>query len=130
MAREHHISIHWKNGRGWMDKAHTTTSAAADLSIAVIPRPNNARQFLVAMHEFGHILGPLPRSERLSHHWTPGEWELIEEAAAWGWAMEHIPDDLDRAITELDFEKTVNHCFGTHAWSVAHTARHGSAGAS
>lgn len=124
LGRRHHINIRWLVGRDWHEKAEAIVSAAAGLRLVRIPRPNNARQFLVALHEFGHILGPLPDDARLLADWSTGEWKLASEGAAWGWAMEHIPVDLDLAMTEDDLKRTVGAGLSTHAWTVAHEARH------
>lgn len=124
LARDNRIHVHWRNGPGWLNEAMAHTSASAGRRTVVIPRPYNARQYLVALHEFGHLLGPLPEAQRLAHPWTSAEWKLISEGAAWGWAMEHIPDRLDVAITAHDLACTAGTGFWTHAWDVAHVARH------
>jgi hypothetical protein len=122
LARRHGIAIRYLRGRNWMEDAESSESA----QLVHIPHPNNARQYLVALHELGHLIGPVGVSTRDEHpDWSSDTFHLITEAAAWGWAVEHIHGDLDRSIAHLDFAKTVGYGFLTHCWAVAEHAQHG-----
>jgi hypothetical protein len=115
LGRKHKVKIHWIKGRDWQYKAAASETAR----MVDIPRPYNVRQFLVALHEFGHIVGPMPNSRRLDYDMTPGEFKLMMEAAAWAWAMEHVPDTIyHKHVTLRAVAATAGTGLCSHAWSV------------
>lgn len=116
IARKHGIRVHWVKGRNWIHEAEAY-EAARQISI---PRPHNQRQYLVALHEMGHILGPMPNSSRGDWPGSPGTFLMAMEGAAWGWAVEHMDHDLALLVSSPeDFTASVGRCLASHAWNVA-----------
>lgn len=116
LARQSGIRVHWVKGRDWLHKCEAYEAAR----MVSIPRPNNQRQYLVGLHEIGHILGPMPNSSRNDWPGTPGQFFMAMEAAAWGWAVEHIDHELYVLIPDPeDFDATVGRGMSSHAWHVA-----------
>lgn len=48
-----------------------------------VPRPSSGGRYLVALHEFGHVLDPLAKRHVASR--DPYR-QILVEAAAWAWA--------------------------------------------
>lgn len=107
------IKIKWANGRGWMDAAEAFPVART----VVIPEPYRPVQYLVALHEIGHVLARMSWADRTSYE--IGEAKMMYEAAAWGWAVTHIHPTLDKLITEKDFQQSLGVALATHAWDLA-----------
>lgn len=113
LAGREGIKIKWVNGRGWMDKAEAFGVAR----VVVIPKPYNAVQYLVALHEFGHVLAKMTWADRTG--FEIGEAKMMYEAAAWGWAVTHIHPTLDKLIDEKHFQRSLGVALATHAWDLA-----------
>lgn len=111
------IKVQWKNGRAWLYEAAAYEAAW----MVVVPRPHNPAQYLVALHELGHLLGPIKSSGRqdLNTNTTPGEYQFLCEASAWAWAVEHVHPDLEHRIDHKVFRSVIGDGMSTHAWSVA-----------
>lgn len=114
LARDHDLRITW--ARDWMN------SEASSCCVA-IPRPWNARLYLVALHEFGHVLDPLAR--RLDRDVRPTVIDrdyMACEGAATGWAIAHVHDDLVAALPDnaVDY---LGYGFRTHANGLARKRR-------
>lgn len=122
LCRTHGIAIRYVRGRNWMHLSESSETARQ----VHIPHPNNARQYLVALHEIGHLLGPIGVSSRNDYpDWGSPMHHILCEASAWGWAVEHIHTDLDMSIGYVDFAKTLGRGLLTHSWSMAEHAVHG-----
>lgn len=113
LAKSNDIAIRWIAGRNWLYEAE----AYARARLVRIPRPNNARQYLTALHEMGHVM---------TYHLIPSnasasERRLMDEAAAWGWAMDHIDHTFERALAESDYHAIIGRGFATHCWTASET---------
>lgn len=83
LADEHEVSLTWTTA--W-DKA----MAYPDLYEAVVPCVRGAGDYLVGLHELGHILDPEAR--RFGVREDDLHQALLCEGAAWAWAaMEALP---------------------------------------
>jgi hypothetical protein len=114
LARKNDIKVRWIKGRNWLVDAEAVITTRE----VVIPRPNNSRQYLVALHEFGHILGIDHRVLRREIDMTPGEVKLMTEAAAWAWALEHVAPELEEEVLAEDFKAVLSAAFWSHAWDI------------
>lgn len=95
LADEYRIKLH-RTQRRWDSEAHLSTRQA------FVPRQLRAPiDYLVALHEVGHIASPL--AKRLI-----GVGRLAEtaaaEAAAWAWAVEAALPKLLALMTDRDWE--------------------------
>lgn len=67
---------------------------------AFVPKITRGIEYLAALHEIGHICD---RSAR-SWHERPGvRSEMMNEAAAWGWAVEHADPYLLSKLNAADW---------------------------
>lgn len=120
IARAEGIRIRWVKGPQWMDFCEAYRVAR----LVSIPTCQNPMQYLVALHELGHVLGPF----QLRHEfpgYTAAAFHLLEEAGADLWSAEHIHDDLDRHIRHAHVDRAVGMAFASHWWAVAVRAREG-----
>ena len=121
LAAKHSIAVRWIGPRrDWMEQAGAYESAR----MVEIPRPHTPGQYLVGLHEIGHLLGPIRYSGRHDscHDSTAGEWMYMAEASAWGWAMEHIHAELEERIELRHVAQAVGVSMSTHAWHIAYNA--------
>lgn len=110
------IAVKWLEGRDWFWLASASHTAWR----VEIPRPTSPKRYLVALHEIGHLLGPIAPGHRTENpDWTPGQFTLIEEAAAWAWAAEHIHDAIDMSLTEAHYRSVVGEGFTKHTFAVS-----------
>ena len=115
IGKKHGIAIHWIGGRGWIHKA----MAYHDGWRVDIPRPYSQQQYLVALHEFGHLLGPITTDSRRTLNITEGDHFLLGEMGAWMWASNNISAGLHEAI-QLDlFVKLVGDALTAHLWDMS-----------
>lgn len=95
LAAEHRVKLHATQAR-WDSEAHMGTRQA------FVPRQLRAPvDYLVALHEIGHIVSPLARrliGNRQYQH------EVAAEAAAWAWAVEHAEPAVLALAGERDWE--------------------------
>lgn len=97
LAARHDIQLLWLTGREGVDWKY---ACAFHKSRTVhVPVPRNPRLYLVALHEFGHLLSPL--AKRL---WgaTGADASTACEGSAWGWAMDHLHSALASKILRAD----------------------------
>lgn len=120
VARDNGVSIHWRNGKGW----HLAALAEGRKMRVTIPKPQNIRQLLVGLHELGHLLGVLPLQDDTPDDWNIATRTVLREAAAWAWALEHIPDNLGDGMHNREFDRTIGQGMASHCWS-AYTAHDG-----
>lgn len=90
LARANGIRIRW--AQQW----HQSTST--DAHVIVVPKPYNARLYMVALHELGHLVDPLSRrlwaaTERTHNRYRARDY-LACEAAATGWAIVNADPQL------------------------------------
>lgn len=107
LSVRHDIDIIWLTGSDWQHAEAFHVSGTVR-----IPRPYNMRYFLVALHEFGHLLDPTARKLWAQHPDVIAEYQACE-AAAWGWALQNVPADLQRHLTKGEVFQTHR----TLAWS-------------
>lgn len=69
-------------------------AARPDLRIVWVPKMRTNLDYLIAMHEFGHVLDR--RAAKLYNQggYEDSSTEIVMEAAAWAWGLKH----LDRAV--------------------------------
>jgi hypothetical protein len=120
IAKRNGIKIRWVKGRNWMEDSGAYEVA----KMVYMPRPYTAKQYLVALHELGHLLGTLKSSGRheLNVDSTPGAYIYLAEASAWAWAIEHTHPELEEAIMRGDYAATVGAGMTSHAWELAWNA--------
>lgn len=122
LARRNGIRVHWLSGPKW----HLRAIADSDKGRVSIPKPYSVKQYLVALHEFGHLLGSIPLTARTnvpfvgqeSLNATPGAYHLLREMAAWAWAIEHIATELEVLVTPRHFDAALGHGIASHSWDV------------
>ena len=116
LGRKHEITIRWVSGRNWIIKSW----AHADTWKVEIPRPYAPRQYLVGLHEFGHLLGTINMSERAKLGVvTEGEYGLLGEMSAWIWASLNVHRDLYEAIDQKTFDSLVGPTLTSHLWDLS-----------
>lgn len=93
IAQEHGIAVHWTKHR-W------DAEAFPELSQVVIPKIRTTADYLLGLHELGHVLSPEAR--RLDQLTDPYS-SLLCEGAAWAWAMAHADPGLVSKATEDDW---------------------------
>lgn len=77
---------------------------------AVLPRIRTGADYLVALHELGHIAYP----DAALHVSDTGAYGIIAcEGAAWAWAAASIPPALANALPPESW-LVVGDCFGSH----------------
>jgi len=95
LARARKVRVHWVKSR-WKAEAHVTTRQVW------IPRIRSGIDYLIALHEFGHIC--CRRSRRAADNEWSRETEMISESAAWAWAVEQIAPGLRRHLKDDDWD--------------------------
>lgn len=96
LATDHGIKMHKAKSR-WRSEAHLGTRQVW------VPKEMRAPiDYLVALHEFGHILSPCA-----VHLWSnhmPLERTTAMEAAAWAWAVQAAEPELFDEMTDKDWD--------------------------
>lgn len=90
LAERHGVEINWITGAWKEAEAFYATRQVW------VPKPWSRALYLVALHEFGHIVSDLARS--LWDTDDPDS-DLACEAAAWGWAVHHAAPELMCNVT-------------------------------
>lgn len=91
LARRHKIELHWST---------VHHEAVIFTRQAWVPPVTSALDYLIGLHEMGHIVSPLAR-----RYWRRSEWsETLEdnmlcEAAAWAWALEKAKTAMTKRLT-------------------------------
>jgi hypothetical protein len=107
------ITVRWLTGRNWLAKAQAYESAWT----VSIPKPNSRRQYLVGLHELGHLLGEVRPKHKLPI--SVGVSNVIEETSAWYWALSHIPPELDASIEVGTVQLLLAQTLNVHIWHAA-----------
>lgn len=106
LADEHGIPVTWKPG--WRN-----AEAFPSIPAITVPVIRSPRDYLVALHELGHVLSP----ESASLHDTPGPmWSylgIVSEGAAWAWAATAAKPALVRHFRAKDWD-AVAYAFRTY----------------
>lgn len=109
LAAEHGIDITWTSS--WR-----RAEAYPQLSWAVLPTVRRPSDYLIALHELGHIAS--------AHAQTPdfgGPYcDLLCEGASWAWAAEHALPSLARHLRAEDWN-LVGYAFRSYLKLVALT---------
>lgn len=92
LARKHKIMLGWLTD--W-----TGAESFPDLRYALVPEIRSAGDYLVALHELGHIVDKTAR--RHDDDYSVRGW-ITTEGAAWAWAAEHADPVLTGPLTEAD----------------------------
>lgn len=80
LAKRHGIQVVWRSRLHWSEyECHPSTK------IVFVAKPRTIMDYLACLHEFGHLLCPHADLARDYGHL------IMEEAAAWLWAVEHLP---------------------------------------
>jgi hypothetical protein len=96
LAETNRIRMH-PTKRRWASEAHQHTR-----QVFVPRRMSEVIDYLVALHEFGHILSTL--ANRLVTNHTPLERLAASEGAAWAWAVQNAEPELLEGATDKDWE--------------------------
>lgn len=119
LAAEHAVSLTWT--RSW-SYAHSWAYERC-ATAPVIQRP---RDWLVGLHELGHVLNPASR--RLNGRWDCGG-ELACEIWAWAWAIENGDPALLARVPQRDWELVGQSVASYMAWHGRNRPADGGAGA-
>lgn len=84
----------------WTDKAYTDAESDVGTRQVWLPKVRTTVDYLVALHEFGHILSPLAVT---LHNIGNLQEEMACEAAAWGWAFENAAPELVDLLDDDDW---------------------------
>lgn len=95
LATEHHIKMHSAKSR-WKSEAHLPTR-----QVWVPKHMRAVIDYLVALHEFGHILSPMANHLFANH--MPLERTAAMEAAAWAWAVQAAEPEVFDEMTDKDW---------------------------
>lgn len=93
LALQNDIEIDWISDP-W--KAECSVSGR----LVVVPKPSSAGKYLVALHEFGHILHPKARRMRNARDFSDA---MAVEAYAWAWAVEHVIPEARPFVGEREW---------------------------
>jgi len=85
LAERHKVSVHWTD---------ELPSAVPVHRVINVPLPTTTLAYLEALHELGHCV--------LEHKNFAPYPELLEEAAAWGWAFRNFDKELAK-LTKKDY---------------------------
>jgi len=101
LAARYDIDIIWLTGRA--DRDWKEAQAFFMSQTVHIPRPWTMRLYLIALHEFGHLL-----SKQAVKLWESDPHDLEKhaacEGAAWGWAVANVDPDLRGYLTNESVE--------------------------
>lgn len=91
LAKRNDIEIAWRPERRWYEfECHVGQR------VMWVREPRSLMDYLAALHEFGHLIGP--RAQAAYGH------VATEEAAAWDWALVHIPTRFRRRLTRRHYD--------------------------
>lgn len=100
IAREHGVRLHWtdrwQRGEAFFDPEEPTSG------MAVVPRIQTPGDYLIGLHELGHILDENAR--RFWNAQNPYEVVLCE-SAAWAWAGENVDPAIRPQLTARDWDR-------------------------
>lgn len=106
LATEQKIKLHPTKAR-WQAEAHISTRQV------FTPRRMTAPiDYLVALHEFGHILSTLANHLMVPPH-PSAEQQAAAEGAAWSWAFSNAEPELLALMTATDWA-LVGDCMVSH----------------
>lgn len=88
------VHLHWITKPYWEAESDVPTRQVW------APKPLTVLEYLVGMHEYGHILSALAVT---LHNVGNLQEEMACEAAAWGWAFENAAPELLDLMTEDDW---------------------------
>lgn len=95
LATDHGIRLHTAKSR-WRSEAHLGTRQVW------VPKHMRAPiDYLIGLHEFGHILSPMAVHLHSNH--MPMERTAAMEAAAWAWAIQAAEPEVFDEVTEKDW---------------------------
>lgn len=94
MADRHGIEINWLSG-DWQEAESFITTRQV-----WVPKPYSRGLYLVALHEFGHIVSDLARELWDDEHPESG---MACEAAAWAWAVTNADEELMEGASWEDY---------------------------
>jgi hypothetical protein len=103
LARENEIDLHWTEHR-W------DAEAFPELRQAIVPRIRNVGDYLLGLHELGHVLAPEARAYDQD---TAVYACLLTEGAAWAWAMANAAPEFVAVAKDEDWA-TVHEAIGSH----------------
>lgn len=84
----------------WTDKPYLDAESDVPTRQVWLPKVRTVVDYLVSLHEFGHILSPLAVT---LHNIGNLQEEMACEAAAWGWAFENAAPELLDMLTDADW---------------------------
>lgn len=97
LSSRHHVDVR-------AVKKMWDSEALVSARTVVIPDPTTPMRYLIALHEFGHLLDKVSAMV-VNHH------EAACEAAAWAWAVDHARPALLAHLTARDWHRV------GHAWA-------------
>lgn len=103
LAAEHRITV--RRSKTWL----TSEADIPTRQVFVAAKLRTATDYLASLHEIGHIVDRTARAHR-DRQFTARRHEryreaLVEEAAAWAWAVEHALPAMRRAMTQADWRR-------------------------
>lgn len=105
VAAEHAISIVWTK-KGWLHAEAFIDTRADGIpgagGLVVIPVIRRPADFLIGLHELGHVLDENAR--RFLYARDQYE-EILCESAAWAWASENLPKRFLKHIRAKDWNR-------------------------
>jgi len=115
LAERYHIRV--RRSKEW-----ATSEAELTTRQVFIPRQiRNGIDYLAALHEIGHIVDPAARQRDVRAAAVTGrraEYEkLLNEAAAWAWAVKNARPSILEAFTKTDWRR-MGHCWAGYAGPV------------
>lgn len=83
-----------------------------------VPDILTGSDYIVCLHEMGHVVDKDSRRygngvKRVPHGRPSNHHEIMHEAAAWSWAVQHAKLHLLRLMTRADWER-VGDCWATY----------------
>lgn len=93
LAAKHRITLFWLNEWGHAE-------SFPEGRYALVPEISSAADYLVALHELGHVVSQVAR--RLVRSSTVYDY-ITMEGAAWAWAAEHADPELTGLLTASDW---------------------------
>lgn len=118
LGQKHGVQIIWlPPGKGAM---HGEASVGSRFPAVYIARPYTPLGYLIALHEFGHILSPLSRSLWLDN--SDADTEAACEGAAWAKGVQLADAVLLRLCRRNDFSRAGD-ALSTFWWEAAKDRR-------